>query len=1201
MPAPAETIAPEAAMEALAACRQPLLIGVRHHSPALAAAMPALLEAARPRRVLIELPPELQRWLPWLGSPALEAPVALASATPDGLAFYPFADFSPELAAARWAVAAGVPLVACDLSLAARGEDGEPLRLEQSEQAAGGLLDGPRGGDRWDALVEARAEGASPEALRRAALAVGWHGRQRTAAGPGIGARDLRREGAMRRAIADAGEGTVAVIGAFHAAALLPEPWLWAPREPAEPDEGEPPVSSLVPYSFDRLDERSGYPAGIKDPRWRQLRWQALREGTPSQALVARCLVAIGAALREAGHVAGVPDSREALRLAIDLARLRGLPGPGRRELLEGLASALGQGEPLGRARALARAVEPVLVGRQRGRLPADCPRSGLAPHVEARLEALGLPGPASPAGPGDEPIDKRLDPIRSPLDRAREVCLQRLRVCGVPIAERLDVSDPGGRGAAPSGALTRRWRLRWTPACDAHVELAAAHGVTLAQASAGVLRAALRRVAASEQPGEGAPQAGPPATALLELLTDAAEAGLPELARELLPRLRRALARQGSLPELLAAIVLYQRLAAGHLPGLPAEAAPREALAAAREQALVGAVEAVAGLAGSTAEADAQALLALVGELAPTDAGAAPAQLRWALARLAEDGGPLMEGAAACALQRIGATHDDGQALGARISSWVDDADRARLTQRLRGALIVAGPQLEVEPALIEPLIARIEALADDPFLRRLPALRGGFEVLSPAARQRLLASLGERLGEDDPLDAALDDDPRALAAWAAADRAGADALLALGLGPLPEAEAASETLAETRLGPLPEAEAASEAAPAGPGSSRQPEPGDAAGAERLAAGERWRLILGAQRQRLSARGRGCGRALDELYGFGRGEGASGGAAGQGGGREAPFPQAREWSEALEALFGAAVRDEVLAAAAAEGRADALLALDPEQVTPSVALLEQILALRGGLGEGRLASLRKLVKAVIEQLVRELSARVRPALTGLTSPRPTRRPGGRLDLRRTVRANLRHVQPAAGGPRLVPERLIFSARSRRSLDWRVSLVVDVSGSMDASVIYSALMAAILAGLPAVAVDFLAFSTEVVDLSDRVDDPLALLLELQVGGGTLIARGLRAARQRMTTPARTLVVLISDFEEGGPLGPMLAEIRAIAQSGARPLGVAALDDRGAPRYNRAAASRAVAAGMPVAALSPLELARWVGDQLRGGR
>lgn len=358
----------------------------------------------------------------------------------------------------------------------------------------------------------------------------------------------------------------------------------------------------------------------------------------------------------------------------------------------------------------------------------------------------------------------------------------------------------------------------------------------------------------------------------------------------------------------------------------------------------------------------------------------------------------------------------------------------------------------------------------------------------------------------------------------------------------------------------------------------------------------DRWRLILGAERDKVSAGvGARAGVALDELYGEGHGEGANSRLGGTG----PPSLSAREWASELEELFGRRVRDEVLARAVAAGRTDALLELSPESVTPSVELLQQLLSLKGALAEDRLEHLRRVVGAVVDELVRQLARRLRPALHGTVVARPTRRRGGPVDLRRTVAANLRTISfREDGSPRLAPDRLVFKTRARRSLDWRVVLVVDVSGSMQASVIYSALLAAILSGLPAVSVNFVAFSEQVADLSEHVADPLALLLEVAVGGGTDIARGLRFARQLVSVPNRTLVLLITDFEEGGPIPALLAEVRAIAESGARPLGLAALDDRGAPRYSRAVAEEVVAAGMPVAALTPLELARWVGEQIR---
>ena len=165
-------------------------------------------------------------------------------------------------------------------------------------------------------------------------------------------------------------------------------------------------------------------------------------------------------------------------------------------------------------------------------------------------------------------------------------------------------------------------------------------------------------------------------------------------------------------------------------------------------------------------------------------------------------------------------------------------------------------------------------------------------------------------------------------------------------------------------------------------------------------------------------------------------------------------------------------------------------------------------------------------------------------------------------------------------------------------MDWHVVLVVDVSGSMEPSVIYSAMMAAILSGVPWIGVKFIAFSTEIVDLSEHAHDPLALLLEVSVGGGTHIAKGLRYARSLITVPQRTIVITVSDFEEGFSIDGLLGEVRALVEAGVTCLGLAALDDRGAPRYAVPIAEQVAAAGMPVAALTPMELARWIGEQIR---
>ncbi|MEU8842373.1 DUF5682 family protein [Streptomyces roseus] len=1221
---------PRTAVDGLAASRAPYLLGVRHHSPAVAAVVPELLDASEAEVLCIELPTDFQPWLEHLADPETLAPVALAGTGREGgLAFYPFADFSPELAAIRWARRRGVEVLCCDLPLAdagwvapRSGDSAAPVDGSAYAAALTASGTGRDGDDLWDRAVEVLAPGCTPEAVRRAALGVGWALRTD---GP-VPASDLAREAHMRavvHAAASDGRRVAALVGAFHAPALLGDPAAGpaaddaagsgvrvgaagpggrvgaagrarvpGPRADSGAGDGAPAVpgpapaagaggavTSLVPYSFDLLDSRSGYPAGIRDPLWQQAVFRAGGDAGQVRDAASVALTGICRELRRAGHTAGTGEAAETLRLACDLAALRGLPAPGRGELLEAVTTVLGQGEPLGRGRALARALEAVLVGTGRGRITPHAPRSGLGPRVEAELAELRLPGPEDPAS-----REVRLDPLRSDLDRRREVLLQRLAVCGAAYGEPLDVAATGD-----GTALGTKWRLTWTPSVPARLDLVAVRGVTAAQAAAGTLRETARRAAAD---------GGPTPAQILTGLAAAARCDLPELVGVRLEEAAEILPQTATLPELLASLDVLEGLARGHFP-MTAEDS-RAAAAALTGRLLEAAVRSLPGLAGSEDPADARAVVALADRAAALHLGL---RMDAALAELTLTASPLMQGAASAV--RVILDLDPAAGLGERAAGWIDGATtpdgRRSLARRLGGVLAAAGPLLQSSAAALTPVLDRIDGLADKEFLDRLPALRAGFDVLAPAARDRMLDTVTERLG--DRLDLSLDAPPALLALWAAADAAGAAALKAL------EALPTGGT-PPTAPDPDPDPDP-------GPGPGPAPDPGREPEApvppvpapprrddDRLAPADRWRLLLGRRSDRLAAGARRYAHALDELYGHGRGEGSAdlegGRGNGGGGGREASFPTAREWSQELEALFGADLREEVLADAADAGRADVLGQLDPAAVRPSVELLGSVLSLAGGMPESQLGRLRPLVKRLVDELAKELATRLRPALSGLATPRPTRRPGGRLDLARTLRANLAHTRRLGDGRVVVvPERPVFGTRVSREADWRLILVVDVSGSMEASVIWSALTAAVLGGVPTLSTHFLAFSTQVVDLTDRVEDPLSLLLEVRVGGGTHIAAGLAHARSLITVPSRTLLVVVSDFEEGAPIGGLLGEVRALAASGAHLLGCAALDDAGAPRYSVPVARQLVAAGMPVAALSPLALARWVGDRLRG--
>lgn len=1145
---------PATALAELAACKAPWLFGVRHHSPACSAALGPLLDQLNPTVVAIELPADLGHWLEWLGDPDAKAPLAVAAVAASGedLGFYPFADFSPELVALRWARAHDVPVHAIDLPAASRAGRG---RDHGRVAGIAARLPGDHD-DSWEHLVEGPGTLGEPERVRRAALLYGWALRVDAARGSGVGDVDRAREQHMRTALATLqtrSARVAAIVGSFHAAALLPDPTLWSAPEP-HPGEDVELVSSLIPYGFELLDARSGYPAGIRDPRWQQRLFETQVHHGDVTALVAETLVEITRGVRARGLPASLADAHAATELAISLARMRGLAAPGRREVLEAVQTALAQGEVLGRGRVVAKALEQIMVGTQRGALAKGTPRSGLGPHVHALLEELRLP-----ATQLREAEELRLDPLRSPLDRRRHVALARLRACGVPYGEEQASTAAGG-----VESLTRVWRVRFTPSTEAMIELAGLRGVTLRQAAAGTLRADRTRLEAD--------RTWTPA-AHLRLVEVAAEAGVGELVTEWLGELAGARLNEATLVELIALIALWDRISAGHVVGLPSDPADAAAgevdwfapPAIDRVAILNAAVASVLGLAGSEALADARSIAELVRLLErPEHAGLGDGRLRWSIDELARIGSPTIAGAAE--VVRVLIETQTAEQLSGVMGAWVDAA--GHLAERLRGAITVAGPLFEAAPTFLAGVMARVEHLDDGAFLTRVAALRDGFDVLSNASRKRLLQALADRLGSDDPrgLDVTTSLPPEQLALAADADRAGRAAIEGFARPPI-----------EATLVPIT------------PPASLAGYPHD------ISLHDRWRMILGHERDRMKPRAARATRALDELYGHGHGEGSR---SGQGGGHEQAFPTVREWKAEIEALFGARVFEEVAAKAAVAGRIGALLEIDPGQVTPSVELLEQVLSLEGGLGEAALGRLRALIRHIVDALVNELATRVRPALSGALGNRASRRPTNALHLRKTIAANLAHARIDGDDVSLVPETLWFAQRNRRHLDWNIVLVVDVSGSMEPSVIYAAMMAAILAGVPWVSVKFLAFSTEIIDLSEHVGDPLALLLEVNIGGGTYIAKALRYARSLVAVPQRTIVIVVSDFEEGHAVETLVGEVRALVEAGVTCLGLAALDDRGAPRYEVRIAEQVVAAGMPVAALTPLELARWVGDKIR---
>jgi hypothetical protein len=159
-----------------------------------------------------------------------------------------------------------------------------------------------------------------------------------------------------------------------------------------------------------------------------------------------------------------------------------------------------------------------------------------------------------------------------------------------------------------------------------------------------------------------------------------------------------------------------------------------------------------------------------------------------------------------------------------------------------------------------------------------------------------------------------------------------------------------------------------------------------------------------------------------------------------------------------------------------------------------------------------------------------------------------------------------------------MPERLVGHARRSTEVQREIILCIDQSGSMAESVVYSSVFGAVLSSLRSVRTRLVVFDTEVVDLTDEMDDPVDVLFGVQLGGGTDINRALAYCQDRITQPTETILVLISDLYEGGIAEEMLRRAASIVGSGRhhdRPAGaerqrppVVRLQPRRGPRRHR---------------------------------
>ena len=488
------------------------VLGIRHHGPGSARSVAAALDELAPDAVVIEGAPELDTVAALAGHEDMVPPVAAlvyAVDTPGRAVFYPFAAFSPEWVALRWALRRGVPVrfadlpMAHELALRAEREERED-RDRRGEPAAG--VEARSGGTHVSAAAAAMSASAVPgsaRALRTDPLAVlaraaGYEDPERwwedavehrldpvterfaqittalgevRAAYPDLHDEDnARREAAMRKVIREtmAAHETVAVVcGAFHAPALVPSGF---PSRAADSRllSRLPRVkvaATWAPWSNERLTYDSGYGAGISAPGWYEHLFAG--EAAGDVDVMAGWLVKVARVLRREQLAAAPASAVESVRLAQALAAVRGRPSAGLEELDDAALAVLCEGseERLDLVR------RELFVGDMLGQVPDETPMVPLAQDLRRLQRSLRLP----PSTRRTIEID-----LRRPAQLARSVLLHRLVLLGVDWGRWQET--------AGTGTFKEAWALEWHPELTIALIEASRHGTTIEAAATSVL-----------------------------------------------------------------------------------------------------------------------------------------------------------------------------------------------------------------------------------------------------------------------------------------------------------------------------------------------------------------------------------------------------------------------------------------------------------------------------------------------------------------------------------------------------------------------------------------------------------------------------------------------------------------------------------------------------------------------------------------
>ncbi len=361
-----------------------------------------------------------------------------------------------------------------------------------------------------------------------------------------------------------------------------------------------------------------------------------------------------------------------------------------------------------------------------------------------------------------------------------------------------------------------------------------------------------------------------------------------------------------------------------------------------------------------------------------------------------------------------------------------------------------------------------------------------------------------------------------------------------------------------------------------------------------------RWRLILGSEAQkRMEGMGDGpdlsqedlmMDTALDAIYNRDMKFGFGGGA-----GKGASSPQISRWLGDVRTLFDKDIV-KIIQSDAMERCGLKQLIFEPElleNIEPDMHMASMILTLKDQIPKKSKENAREFIRKIVEQINALLETDLKRAVTAsinrkLHSPIPS---ASALDFQTTIRKGIKDYNTKL--KKIIPQKYYFFERSATTAANKYTVILDIdqSGSMGESVIYSSIMSCILASMSAIKTKVVAFDTNIVDLSEKCEDPIDLLFGFTLGGGTDIEKSIKYCTKYIENPKKTIFFLISDLEEGGNRAGLLRRLTQMKEDGVIVICLLAISDSGKPYYDANMAQRIANNGIPCFAAAPQMLPR----------